>query len=476
MSVLVDEVLTAALERHDVAEKIAVERDWVVLPSPLPVAELATAAVGAASIAADILTHVREHNRPARAQDISEVRLDGARLTATYRSEQVFRLDGESPTVWAPGSGFFKTASGWVRAHGNYPHHAAVLERLLGLPARSGRDRIAARLREGKASEWEERAARVGAIIIRVRTRDEWTEHPQYTALAETPVVSRQVRDVQAPPLPTRNAETAQSESQRPLAGVRVLDLTRVIAGPVATRTLAAFGADVLRVDPPQLPEIDWQYLDTGAGKRSTLLNLARSHDRIRFDALLSEADVLVTSYRPRALDRFGCSSADLRDRFPHLITASINAWGPTGMWARRRGFDSIVQAASGIAMRHASDGQPGALPAQALDHTAGYVLAAAVMHALAVRHLTGAIHELGVSLARIAELLQQAEEDTPAQPSATGDDSLEQRWRDMVEAIRGPGGVLITRAQSALVFRGRPVDTSTAAPGAYGADPGVWR
>lgn len=475
MGALVDDVLASALERADLNDKITVDRDRIVLPSPLPVADLAAAAVGAASIAADVLTHVREHDRPAQAHEVSQVRLDGATLTAAYRSEQVFRLNGEPPTAWAPASGFFRTASGWVRAHANYRHHADELKWLLGLPSVSDPDQVAAALREGKAAEWEERAARVGAIIIRVRTRDEWLEHPQRAAVAAEPLVTRHVRDVHAPPLPPPDTPTGQAEFHRPLTGVRVLDLTRVIAGPVATRTLAAFGADVLRVDPPHLPEIGWQYLDTGDGKRSTLLNLARSRDRARFDELLSTADVLVTSYRPRALDRFGYGPGQLRERFPHVIIASVNAWGTTGMWARRRGFDSIVQAASGIAMRHASNGRPGVLPAQALDHSAGYLLAAAVMHALAQRQLTGVVHELTVSLARLAELLFDAE--PKAEPPATvSAPENEGSWRDKVDVIHGPDGVPITRARSALVFRGEPVDTTTRPPGAYGADPGVWR
>ncbi|MYR64088.1 hypothetical protein GTY54_50435, partial [Streptomyces sp. SID625] len=166
-----------------------------------------------------------------------------------------------------------------------------------------------------------------------------------------------------------------------PAAGVRVLDLTRVIAGPVATRTLALLGADVLRVDPPHLPELADQHADTGFGKRSAALDPAT--DRAAFEELLAGADVVVTGYRPGALDRFGLSPEALAERRPALVVAELSAWGAYGPWARRRGFDSLVQVATGIAAVEGGDGRPGALPAQALDHGTGYLLAAAVLRAL---------------------------------------------------------------------------------------------
>src|SRR5262249_4211076 len=157
------------------------------------------------------------------------------------------------------------------------------------------------------------------------------------------------------------------------------LDLTRVIAGPVATRTLALLGADVLRIDSPELPEIPAQHLDTGMGKRSTLLDLARPADRQTFEDLLATAGVVVTGYRPGALDRFGLDTSALHQRSPALVVASVSAWSTSGPWSGRRGFDSIVQTACGIADTEATaDATPGALPVQALDHATGYLLAAA--------------------------------------------------------------------------------------------------
>ncbi len=195
-----------------------------------------------------------------------------------------------------------------------------------------------------------------------------------------------------------------RTEAPAPGVGtrVRVLDLTRVIAGPVATRTLALAGADVLRVDPPHLPELPAQQVDTGLGKRTTILDAADP----RLRELADSADVVVTGYRPGALDRFGLAPEDLLARRPELVVVRLDAWGWTGPWAGRRGFDSIVQAACGIAVACArEDGRPGALPAQALDHATGYLAAASALLGLAERPTRGgSIREL--ALARTAEWL----------------------------------------------------------------------
>jgi crotonobetainyl-CoA:carnitine CoA-transferase CaiB-like acyl-CoA transferase len=202
------------------------------------------------------------------------------------------------------------------------------------------------------------------------------------------------------------------TDPRRPLAGVRVLDLTRVLAGPVAGRALALLGAQVLRVDPPHLHEIDWQHRDTGQGKRSALLDLGSTDGAAVMDDLLGTADVLLTGYRPGALDRFG-----LGENRPGLIRGSVSAWGTEGPWADRRGFDSIVQAATGIALIEGGE-HPGALPVQALDHGSGYLLAAGVVDALAMRTGDGIGRTVSVSLARTARWLLEAPGRTEA-PSA---------------------------------------------------------
>lgn len=444
---LTSELVSAATGRAELVAALRPPRGPVTLPSPLPVDELAVAAVGTASVAAASLAYARAAGREADVERVTPVVLDGPRLTAAYRSEQVFTWNGERPDAWAPASGFFEAADGWVRTHGNYPHHGAALRRMLGLGADADKDAMAAALRTATAAHWEDRAATEDVIVGRVRNEEEWRAHPQAHSVRAHPLVRRDVADAGSPQLP-------ESTSPLPLAGVRVLDLTRVIAGPVATRTLALFGADVLRIDSPHLPEIEWQFLDTGQGKRSAVLDLADSDSRATLDALVAQADVLVTGYRPGALARFGLDPASARERWPRLVTATVDAWGP-GPWEQRRGFDSIVQAVSGIAMLHGTDAGPGALPAQALDHTAGYLLAASVMSALEVRHLTGAVSHVGVSLVRVAQTLL----DAPRSPAAASSDNRDETWREQTVEIPVAGGGSIRCAAPAPVCDTRPVE-----------------
>ncbi|MDY7555899.1 CoA transferase [Cryobacterium sp. 10C3] len=256
-----------------------------------------------------------------------------------------------------------------------------------------------------RALDLEDEAADSGAVISAVRSPSSWRGHPQAQTLEADPFISL----VQQAGGSGRHS-LGLADSYAPLQGVRVLDLTRVIAGPVATRSLAFFGADVLRIDSPGMPELSWQYLDTGQGKRSALLDLGYKPDRDRLEQLLTDADVIVMGYRPNSLDLFGLSPAEIHNRHPGLVIGRVSAWGQSGPWAERRGFDSIVQAASGIAQIHADGtGRPGALPAQALDHSAGYLLAAGIMSSLRRRHLDGHGWTVDISLARVAqELLVQ--------------------------------------------------------------------
>lgn len=326
--------------------------------------------------------------------DIIDAPLDHEHIAGSFSSEKLFRLQGRPVDAFAPLSGFFRTSDGWVRTHGNYPHHATRLRSILGVADGESRDDVADAIAERSAQELEDAAAELGAICARVRTEGEWRASAEGRAAAEGALIAIRDREDVRP--------LSLTGGPRLLADVRVLDLTRVLAGPVCGRTLALFGADVLRIDPPEPAEIVWQHLDTGQGKRSTLLDLRTQ--RPTFDELLETADVLVTGYRPGAIESFGLELPS------GIVHARVNAWGDSGPWARRRGFDSIVQAASGVAMIESADGDtPGALPAQALDHASGYLLAAGVIDALVARAGDGQGRDVHVSLARTATWLLDA-------------------------------------------------------------------
>ncbi|MEU8873059.1 CoA transferase [Streptomyces javensis] len=361
------------------------------LPARLPVAELARATVGVCSLAAAELGARRSGGA------VRAVRVDEGAVATAFISERHLRIDGRKPTNFAPLSGFWRAADGWVRTHANYPHHRARLLTALGLPDDGGPDELAAALAARPARAIQETVYAAGGLAVAVAEPGE-SEIP----LGALPLIeSRRVGDALAP--------RRLGEAPLPASGVRVLDLTRVIAGPVATRTLALLGADVLRIDSPRLPEAPDAHADTGFGKRSAALDLAAPEDRRTFEALLADADVVVTGYRPGALDHFGLAPDTLLERHPGLVVAQLCAWGWSGPWAGRRGFDSLVQAATGIAAIEAKgdgDGPPGALPAQALDHGTGYLLAAAVLRALTERHDAGGGRHLRLSLAGTASWL----------------------------------------------------------------------
>jgi crotonobetainyl-CoA:carnitine CoA-transferase CaiB-like acyl-CoA transferase len=194
------------------------------------------------------------------------------------------------------------------------------------------------------------------------------------------------------------------------MAGVRVLDLTRVIAGPVCSRYLGALGADVLRLDPSHRPDLELeQPADTLLGKRSAILDFNSTEGAGRLEGLLGGADVVLSGYRPGALDRFGLAPTDLARRYPGVVVVQLAAWGHSGPWAERRGFDSIVQAATGIAAVEAGDeGVPGALPCQLLDHGTGYLAAAATLDGLRRQESDGGTQVRRLSLARTAHWLLQ--------------------------------------------------------------------
>ncbi|WP_405440106.1 CoA transferase [Streptomyces avidinii] len=334
---------------------------------PLPVRELARATVGVCGLAAAELAAVRAGGGAA---DVAPPVVDEGAVATAFVSERHLRVEGRAPVTFAPLSGFWRTRDGWVRTHANYPHHEAALVRALRLSSATP-EAVRAAVAGRTAVEVQELVYGEGGLAVAVAR-----EYGEPQPLMEPVRVSG-----------ARGRTLGDAPVGRPAMGVRVLDLTRVIAGPVATRTLGVLGADVLRIDSPRLPEADDAYADTGFGKRSALLDLAGAKDRAVLEGLLAGADVVVTGYRPGALERYGLGARQLLERWPGLVVAELCAWGwrEWGPWAGRRGFDSLVQAGYGIASRcGGSDGAPGVLPAQALDHGTGYLVAAGVLRALA--------------------------------------------------------------------------------------------
>jgi crotonobetainyl-CoA:carnitine CoA-transferase CaiB-like acyl-CoA transferase len=368
---------------------------WGHLPSRLNTEETAEACVALALAAAAAMPGT---------PNVGPLRLDRAHIAASVRSERYFRTGGRSAGMgFAPLSRFWETNDGWVRTHANYPWHRRALLAALDLGDDADADVVGAAIAARRAEEVEAAVFAAGGIAGAARTPAAWAAHEQAQAVEAAPLIDHRLVDG-APPRHGRPGDL-------PASDVRVLDLTRVIAGPVSTRYLSALGADVVRIDPPAYPDMAvGQPNDTLLGKRSAIVDVATTENQAHLEELLARADVVVRGYRPGALDRLGLGEDDLAARHPGLVIVSLAAWGHAGPWAHRRGFDSIVQSVTGIADLESSaglaTGEPGVLPCQLLDHGTGYLAAAAALDGLRRQRATGGTHVRRVSLARTAAWL----------------------------------------------------------------------
>ncbi|TCO52463.1 CoA transferase [Actinocrispum wychmicini] len=357
-----------------------------------------------------------------------------------------------SGAVQDPLTGDYRAKDGWVRLHCNYPHHAAAVATALGTAV--DRDEVVAAVARRGAIEVEEAVVAAGGAAAAQRGRDEWLAHPQGVALRKLPLVLVE-RIGDAPPV-------RPSTADRPLAGMRVVELTHVIAGPVAGRTLAAHGADVVHVGARHLPVVAPLLLDTQFGKRSTYLDLRDDEDAGKLRELVRDADVFVQSYRPDSLAARGFGPADLAALRPGIVVVDISAWGWAGPWRTRRGFDSLAQMATGIA---AGD-PPLPLPLQFLDHGTGWLAAAAAIEALTRRITEGGSWRVRVSLARTGMWLDEMGRTETAGTEPEVDDLLAETDTSFgrITHIRIPGEL-----------PGSPPYWDRG-PGIPGADPPEWR
>lgn len=364
------------------------------LASAYPVTDMASATIGAAALALAELAHGRGGKFP-------DVTVD-RRLASFWFAFSIRPVGWEMPAPWDPIAGDYQTQDGWIKLHTNAPHHRAAAEKILG--QQTDKITMAKEVIRWKKQELEAAIVQAGGCAAEMRSVAQWAAHPQGRAIADEPLAH--IESFSSAPLPDRGATPA-----RPLAGVRVLDLTRVLAGPVASRFLAGFGADVLRIDPP-----DWDepgvVPEVTLGKRCARLDIKTAAGRATFEGLLSQADVMLHGYRGDALDRLGYDAAARRKLSPGFIDVSLCAYGWSGPWALRRGFDSLVQMSCGIAdagQQWKQAAQPTPLPVQALDHATGYLMAAAVIRGITQRLINTNSITARLSLARTAKLLINA-------------------------------------------------------------------
>ncbi|WP_398494729.1 CoA transferase [Variovorax sp.] len=367
-----------------------------VLPSSFAVGAAAQGSIAAAALAACELGHARGVPRQAVAVDMCHAALECTGW---------FSLDGRVPELWDAFSGLYRTADGWVRIHANFAHHREGALRLLGLdPATAVRADAEAAMAGWRALDFEEAAAARGLVATALRRFDEWDATPQGRAIAAQPLFTIE-RIGDAAPL----ALPPLREDQRPLAGLRVLDLTRILAGPVGGRALAAYGADVLLVNSPRLPNIE-AIADTSRGKLSTHVDLRTDEGQAALRRLAGDAHVFVQGYRPGGLEALGFGPAQLAALRPGIVCVSLTAYGTQGPWAGRRGFDSLVQTAMGFNHAEgeaAGDGKPKPLPMQILDEATGYLIAFGAAAALHRQQREGGSWQVRVSLAQTGHWLR---------------------------------------------------------------------
>ncbi|MBK8765256.1 MAG: CoA transferase [Burkholderiaceae bacterium] len=384
----------AALEPQAL-ERVDLSGEQPVLPSSFSVDVAAQSSIAAAALAAAELGRLRNG---------VQQRVAVSRRDAAIECTGLFSVDGRVPPTWDKISGLYRCGDAepahWVRIHANFAHHRDGALRLLGCepgPA-TEREAVAAALAGWRAEEFEDAAARAGLVVAAARRFEQWDAHPQAGAVAALPLVSIE-RIGDAPPL----ALPALAAGGRPLQGLRVLDLTRILAGPVCGRTLAAYGADVMLVNSPALPNIE-AVADTSRGKLSTHIDLDRPQGRDALTALLRDAHVMVQGYRPDGLAARGFGPGQAAAVRPGIVYVSLSAYGHQGPWRGRRGFDSLVQTATGFNWAEgeaAGAPQPQALPVQILDYASGFLMAFGAQAALLRQAREGGSWHVRVALAR---------------------------------------------------------------------------
>jgi crotonobetainyl-CoA:carnitine CoA-transferase CaiB-like acyl-CoA transferase len=375
-------------------DAVALTGEEPQLPSSFRVAAAAQTSIAAAGLAAAQIWKLRS----GQSQDVA---VDMRHAVIECRSERYLRVDGKPPPpAWDAIAGIYRTRDQrFVRLHTNFRHHRDAVCKVLN--CNPERDEVQAALMQWDGEAFETAAYAGGCVVALMRSHDEWSDLPHAKALAALPLISiERIGDAAPKPWPA---------GDRPLAGLRVLDLSRVIAGPVAGRTLAVHGAEVLLISGPDLPAIPWLTIDTGRGKLTSFVELKSERGRGVLRDLLASADIFSQGYRPRALASLGFSAEDAARISPGIVYVSLSAYGHAGPWADRRGFDSLVQTATGFNHaegRAAGVDRPKELPAQMLDHATGYLMAFGAMMARARQSREGGSWHVRVSLAQTGRWL----------------------------------------------------------------------
>jgi crotonobetainyl-CoA:carnitine CoA-transferase CaiB-like acyl-CoA transferase len=385
---VLDDLLTAIGWEDAPRDRLKVHLGKKVLATPWPIAPIAAAVMGLVGLAISRIHEIRTG-------EMLDVEIEGRSAELSMASSSYLMIDGQPGKFRGPFTGFYEAKQGgWVYLHGNFPHLRDGLLAMLGVDNEP--EKIKEAVRCWSTEDLESEAIMRGLCAARVRTREEWLS----TAAARDPAAGPPIELQKISDGPLAELHAMGSE---PLSGIRMLDLSRVIAGPMAGRTMAEHGAEVLLISAPHLPSIPSLVIDTGFGKRSAFLDLDQADHRQQLAALLAEADVYLDAYRPGSLAARGFSSQELTAMNPSLVSVSLSAFPAGSPWGERRGYDSVVQATVGMAQARSSD-VPRLLPCQPLDYLTGYLAALAAMLGLIRRLEEGGRWHASLSLAATAE------------------------------------------------------------------------
>ena len=410
---LLHSLLAAADLDPTLAEAVTFSGADPVFPLPFRVGEAGAAAIAAAALGATELWRLRT----GRGQRVS---VDVPAAAAAMRSSQYLLREPISASglrnahgLRSLSRGIFPTKDGrWLYLHRNSHLHRARQVALL--QCEDSPESLAPAVAQWEGEALERAIHEAGAVAALARRPAEWLAHPQGQAIAGLPLFEI-TRIGDSPPEPP-------TVGDRPLSGLRVLDLTRVLAGPTCARTLAEHGAEALRISTTKLPNGDEELIDTGHGKRSAVLDLDDAAGREQLWSLIRGADVFSQGYRPGSLAARGFTPEAVAAVRPGIIYVTLSAFGHKGPWATRRGFDTVVQTVSGLADEFAESGRPRLLPVSALDYLTGYLTAFATLAALARRAHEGGSYLVRVSLAQTGHWFSSLDRVT-ADLSAISDD-----------------------------------------------------
>ena len=436
---------------------VAISGDDPILPTGFRIGAAMAASIAAVGVAANDIWQQRGGAN-------QRIELDMLAVTAALRSEHYYTCNGEpAPGVWHDVSGFYPTLDNrWVQLHCNHPNLREGMVALLDTDENP--KAVAAAVAGWNALDLEAAVIEANLCAAAIRTPQEWHAHPHAKVVAELPLLEV-VKFGDSDPEPLTAAD-------RPLAGVRALDLTHVIAGPVCGRTLAEHGAQILRLSAQHRYNYESFAIDTGLGKLSAWLDFREESEHQRLLSLVSESDVVVQGFRPGALAKFDLTPERLMAKRPGIVYVTLSAFGHRGPWSMRRGFDSLLQSTTGIAHEGGDGSTPKHLPAQALDYVAGYLAAFGAIVALSRRTIEGGSYLVRVSLAQAGRWIQSLGRSDPIAARSVGVSTREDLAHLMTDS-ETPFGRVRHVAPALRMSETPPHWERPAAP--YGTHPAAW-